>query len=82
MYGITLGHGLFLMVILHVARLATWLNASCKTVDSLCAGTNDVEENIPEYAILSLSRIVAANQLIFAYYWMYFHTSVHVLQAR
>ena len=42
------------------------------------SGTDDVEENIPEYAILSLSRIVVANQLIFAYNWMSFHTSVHV----
>ena len=42
------------------------------------SGTDDEEENITEYAILSLSRIVAANQLIFAYIWMSFHTSVHV----
>ena len=83
MYGITLRHGLFLMVILHVAKCAyvtkCMLQNSGQFMRSLeVSGTDDVEENIPEYAILSLSRIVVANQLIFAYNWMSFHTSVHV----
>ena len=36
------------------------------------SATDNVEENIPEYAMLSLSRIVVANQLLFAYNWMSF----------
>ena len=77
MYGITLRHGLFLMVILHVARCAyvtqRTLQNSGKFIRSLeVSGTDDVEENIPEYAMLSLSRIVVANQLFFAYNWMSF----------
>ena len=36
------------------------------------SATDDVEKNIPEYAMLSLSRIVVANQLLFAYNWMSF----------
>ena len=67
------------MVILHVAKCAyvtkCTLQNSGQFMRSLeVSGTDDVEENIPEYAILSLSRIVVANQLIL----MSFHTSVHV----
>ena len=77
MYSITLRHGLFLMVILHVARCAyvtqRTLQNSGQFMRSLeVSGTDDVEENIPEYAMLSLSRIVVANQLLFAYNWMSF----------
>ena len=77
MYGITLRHDLFLMVILHVARCAyvtqRTLQNSGQFMRSLeVSGTDDVEENIPEYAMLSLSRIVVANQLLFAYNWTSF----------
>ena len=77
MYSITLRHGLFLMVILHVARCAyvtqRTLQNSGQFMRSLeVSATDNVEENIPEYAMLSLSRIVVANQLLFAYNWMSF----------
>ena len=77
MYSITLRHSLFLMVILHVARCAyvtqRTLQNSGQFMRSLeVSATDDVEENIPEYAMLSLSRIVVANQLLFAYNWMSF----------
>ena len=77
MYSITLRHGLFLMVILHVARCAyvtqrTLQNSGQFIVRSLeVSATDNVEENIPVYAMLSLSRIVVANQLLFAYNWIY-----------
>ena len=56
MYDITLRHGLFLMVILHVAKCAyvtkCTLQNSGQFMRSLeISGTDDVEENIPEYAI-------------------------------
>ena len=54
MYSITLRHGLFLMVILHVARCAY------------------VTQRTLQNSGLSLSRIVVANQLLFAYNWMSF----------
>ena len=52
-------HGLFLMVILHVARCAyvtkCTLQNSGQFMRSLeVSGTDVVEENIPEYAILSV----------------------------
>ena len=75
MYGITLRHGLFLMVILHVAKCAYVTKCTLQNSGQFM---RSLEVNIPEYAILSLSRIVVANQLIFAYNWMSFHTSVHV----
>ena len=54
MYGITLRHGLFLMVILHVAKCAyvtkCTLQNSGQFMRSLeVSGTDDVEENIPEF---------------------------------
>ena len=57
MYGITLRHDLFLMVILHVARSAYvtqhTLQNSGQFMRSLeVSGTDDVEENIPKYAML------------------------------
>ena len=77
MYSITLRHGLFLIMILHVARCAyvtqRTLQNSGQFMRSLeVSATDNVEENIPEYAMLSLSRIVVANQLLFAYNWMSF----------
>ena len=77
MYSITLRHGLFLMVILHVARCAyvtqRTLQNSGQFMRSLeVSATDNVEENIPLYAMPSLSRIVVANQLLFAYNWMSF----------
>ena len=75
--GNSLQHGLFLMVILHVVRCAyvtqRTLQNSGQFMRSLgVSATDNVEENIPEYAMLSLSRIVVANQLLFAYNWMSF----------
>ena len=69
MHSITLRHGLFLMVILHVARCAyvtqRTLQNSGQFMRSLeVSATDNVEENIPAYAMLSLSRIVVANQLL------------------
>ena len=62
MYGIKLRHGLFLMVILHVAKCAyvtkCTLQNSGQFMRSLeVSGTDDVEENIPILLVMPAAWI-------------------------